>query len=201
MCTISGDLFVTGKTYAITRSDNTHTPTTLPQNITHTGGLNASGSLRSVERYSPSSDTWVPNAPMPYARFAHCACVVEGRMCVLGGYGRNKRMLRSVLMHDTSSGIWSEVAQMPAPRFNFGACVVGTDVYVCGGQQEQSTAVGVSHALTSSRLPRFNLFSLLSRSHLTFHRTTQRTPTHLTRLYNVFDFTCSAYGLKQNTLH
>jgi N-acetylneuraminic acid mutarotase len=53
-----------------------------------TGGIdNGYNRLSSVEKYSPSSDTWSAVAPMPAVRSGHAAVAVGSAMYVLSGHG------------------------------------------------------------------------------------------------------------------
>jgi hypothetical protein len=94
--------------------------------------------LLSVEKYTPSSDTWSAVSPMPYARSHHTAVAVGSAMYVLGGMV-NSLSTASVLKFDSAQGTWSEIAPMPAASCNSdsASCVLGTDIYVFGGYSEE----------------------------------------------------------------
>ena len=62
-----------------------------------TGGCNdGAGYVSSVERYTPSSDTWSTVAAMPEARCAHCGCAVGESVYVFGGCNEVDVTLSSV---------------------------------------------------------------------------------------------------------
>jgi N-acetylneuraminic acid mutarotase len=103
LCVISGEVYVTG------------------------GISQQTGELFTVERYSPSSNTWSPVAPMPFAIYDRCACAIGDAMYVLDGAERG------TLKYDSVSNLWSEVAPMPDTRTRFAACTVGNDIYIIGG--------------------------------------------------------------------
>jgi N-acetylneuraminic acid mutarotase len=105
MCVIAGELYVTG-------------------------GYCRYGSLATVERYSPSSNTWNSVAAMPQARLGHEACEVNGYMYVVGGY------LQQTWKYDAEADMWSEMVPSPTPALLLGTatCSIGTDMYVIGGR-------------------------------------------------------------------
>jgi N-acetylneuraminic acid mutarotase len=91
-------------------------------------------SLSSVEKYTPSSDTWSAVAPLPSPRCEHAAVAVGPAIYVLGGHASiESQDLASMLKFDSTQGTWSTVAPMPAPRRCHAACVIGSDIYVFGG--------------------------------------------------------------------
>jgi N-acetylneuraminic acid mutarotase len=70
-----------------------------------TGGRDANRIyLSSVEKYSPSSDTWIAVAPLPDARSQHAAVAVGSVMYVLGGCMDGQGAITSVLKFDTTQG-------------------------------------------------------------------------------------------------
>jgi hypothetical protein len=87
--------------------------------------------LSSVEKYSPSSDSWSAVAPLPLARQSHAAVAVVSAMYVLGGYDND--MADSVLKFDSTQGTWSQVAPMPEAIYNLAARALGSDIFVFGG--------------------------------------------------------------------
>jgi hypothetical protein len=102
-----------------------------------TGGVDVNRiGLSSVEKYSPTSDTWTTLLPLPEPRSNHVAVAVGSAMYVLGGIAGEDPapiMTASALKLDTLQGIWSTVAPMPELRFDFASGVVGSDIYVFGG--------------------------------------------------------------------
>jgi hypothetical protein len=90
--------------------------------------------MTSVEKYSPSTDTWSAVATLPEGRFAHAAVTVGSVMYVLGGIvGEDEDATGSVIKFDSAQGTWSHVAPMPEERYAFAACFVGSDIFVFGG--------------------------------------------------------------------
>jgi kelch-like protein 24/35 len=81
------------------------------------GGRDDDDALSSVEKYSPSSDTWSAVVPLPEARTFHAAVTVGSTMDVLGGMCDVPNIIAaSVLKFDSARGAWSEVAPMPEAR-------------------------------------------------------------------------------------
>jgi hypothetical protein len=107
-----------------------------------TGGLTSNWHvLSSVEKYSPSSDTWSTVALLRASYFNHAAVAVGLAMYVLGGLtGMN--ISASVLKFDSAQGTWNEVAPMPHARCRHAACMLGSDIYVYGGGDNR----GAQHA-------------------------------------------------------
>jgi hypothetical protein len=58
-----------------------------------TCGMNTDqqGTLSSVDKYTPLSDTWSSMAPLPFARYYHAAVAVGSAMYVLQGRPCEKR--------------------------------------------------------------------------------------------------------------
>lgn len=106
-----------------------------------TGGFSAFlgdeyGNFASVEKYSPSTDTWTAVTSMPYGRSGHSACVINDVMYVLGGWSSRFTSRWSstfVLKYTPATDSWSETASMPEQLRFFGATVLGNDIYVVGG--------------------------------------------------------------------
>jgi hypothetical protein len=88
--------------------------------------------LSSVEKYTPSTDTWCTMAPLPDARSSHAAVAVGSAMYVLGGF-IGIQLTTSVLKYDSTQSTWREVTPMPEERTSFAACAVGSDIFVFGG--------------------------------------------------------------------
>jgi N-acetylneuraminic acid mutarotase len=88
--------------------------------------------LSSVEKYSPSSNTWSTVASLPAGRSHTTAITVGSDIFVLGGT-LFEGVSASVLKYDSVQDSWSEVAPMPEGRFFHVACAIGADIYVIGG--------------------------------------------------------------------
>jgi N-acetylneuraminic acid mutarotase len=104
-----------------------------------TGGLSIHpvGSLSSVEKYTPSRDSWSAMIPLPSRRCQHAAVAVGSAIYVLGGSTRRGfggSTLASVLKIDSTQGTWSVVEPMPEPRRGHSECAIGSDIYIFGGR-------------------------------------------------------------------
>ena len=41
--------------------------------------------LKTVERYNPETNTWTKRADLNFGRFFHGACVINGKIYIVGG--------------------------------------------------------------------------------------------------------------------
>nr|CAB3227504.1 calcium/calmodulin-dependent protein kinase II-like [Phallusia mammillata] len=69
------------------------------------GGCGDNGHLSSVERYCPKANKWETVASLCVARSRPCACVVQDKIFVIGGY--NGGMLKSVEVYDQTENHWA----------------------------------------------------------------------------------------------
>jgi N-acetylneuraminic acid mutarotase len=118
--------------------------------------------LSSVERYDSSLNTWSTAPPLPWPRYAHCACAVGDAMYVLGGIEQNYEegkddeggryeTVKSVLKFDCRMQMWSEVAPMPAEREDAGACVIAGNIYVFGGNTDDEVPTSTTYCFNTER--------------------------------------------------
>jgi N-acetylneuraminic acid mutarotase/transposase-like protein len=85
----------------------------------------------SVEKYTPSSNTWNAVPDMPGSRRLHGVCAVGTDMYVVGGRGGSEK---NFLKFNSVSGEWSEMEKpMPENRLNAAVCAIGTNIFVAGG--------------------------------------------------------------------
>ncbi len=89
--------------------------------------------------YDPEEDTWTPLTPMPTARGAHGAAVVDGRVYLVGGVGADGDLLAEVDVYDIGAGTWSRGPALPAPREHLGVTVHDGAVYAVAGRQGSLT--------------------------------------------------------------
>ncbi len=97
--------------------------------------------LATVERYSPSSNTWSSVAAMPETRWLRCRKsdgdtrhVNYGSMYVVGGKLQQTWKVRR------EADKWSEVAPLSAQRSRPVACSIGNDMFVIGGESSDDSA-------------------------------------------------------------
>ena len=101
----------------------------------------AGSALRTVDVYTPSSNTYSTRAPLPVARVANGAALgSDGRLYALGG--RNgSGLVSEVDAYSFTSHSWTQVAPLPKPR-EAAVVVAGKDgrIYVIGGIGSGTTA-------------------------------------------------------------
>lgn len=75
------------------------------------GSTTVFGSTNSVERYSPSSNTWQPVASMNYNRKNPAVGVLNGQIYVLGGHNNdlNDWNKQTVESYDRETDTWTVV--------------------------------------------------------------------------------------------
>ena len=82
--------------------------------------------------YDAATDKWTPRNPLPTARSGHGACLVKGRIFIVGGEGTN-RVFGQNEAYDIAQDSWEQYAPMPTARHGLGAAAIGDTVYVAGG--------------------------------------------------------------------
>ena len=94
------------------------------------GGLGHDGVLTSVEAYTPTG--WTPLPPLPHAVYEATACVVGGRLYVMGGRECNR--LQVLEMTEENQFSWSVRADLPAERgLAASAAAVDGKLWLMGG--------------------------------------------------------------------
>ena len=84
--------------------------------------------------------TWSEVAPMPTARMALAAGVVDGKLYAVGGFvsvGSVGRMTSTTEMYDPSTSAWKTMAPMPTARRNMAVGVMGGKLYAVGGDSDE----------------------------------------------------------------
>ncbi len=102
--------------------------------------------INSAWRYDPATDVWTELAPMPTARGAAAAAVVNGKIYVVGGAAplegdsrpvhplRPNRSLGTVEEYDPATNTWRTRVSMPVARNHVAIGAVNGKVYVIGGR-------------------------------------------------------------------
>jgi N-acetylneuraminic acid mutarotase len=101
--------------------------------------------VRTVEVYTPSTDTWAAVAKMPTPRaYLAVAAGKDGRIYAMGGLGQSGNTVATVEAYTPSTDTWAKVADMPTARSSF-AAVTGNDgrIYAIGGLQNGSEVTTV----------------------------------------------------------
>lgn len=99
-------------------------------------GLSA---MRSIERYSFSTDRWIESAPFPQAAYGHVCCVFNGEIYVIGGSADDKSS-NAVMKYSTERSVWQEVKHLLVPR-KLASVAVHNQLYVIGGYGPQGEAL------------------------------------------------------------
>jgi N-acetylneuraminic acid mutarotase len=81
---------------------------------------------------------WTPKAPMPTPRGGSCACVVDNKIYVIGGYN-NIINLDVNEVYDPSTDTWQTKSPLPQPRGWPSCSVVNDIIYVIGGGYPTAT--------------------------------------------------------------
>ena len=87
------------------------------------------GRLASVEAYTPTG--WTPLPPLPHAANKATACVLNGRLYVMGGVLCDKLQVLEMSVENGFS--WSVKADLPAWRFDAASLVHEGKIWLIGG--------------------------------------------------------------------
>jgi kelch-like protein 17 (actinfilin) len=87
---------------------------------------------RSVERYSPASDTWEAAASMTSVRSDHQLVALGSFLYAIGGRNGGARMATAE-RYDPAANTWTPIASMASARSHFAAAAMGGFLYVTGG--------------------------------------------------------------------
>ena len=88
-----------------------------------------------LEVYDPATNIWTRKADMQTARSSATACVVDGKIYVIGGIAGNLEgaSLPIVDEYDPAMDIWTRKANMPTARAWSSSSVVNGKIYAIGG--------------------------------------------------------------------
>ncbi|MEM4244277.1 MAG: kelch repeat-containing protein, partial [Candidatus Bathyarchaeia archaeon] len=100
-----------------------------------------SGFTGANEVYNPATDTWETKTAMPTPRADLDACVVDGKIYLIGGkayWGTEPfyHELNVTEVYDPETDTWTKAASMPIPVFGYASAVVGSKIYVIGGARQ-----------------------------------------------------------------
>lgn len=108
------------------------------------GGYDRGECLRTVEEYSPETNTWTEQPPMRQGRGRFDLTVLDGKAYAVGGCD-GSRELNTVEVLEANSNKWSSVAPLPLARSNTGETTYGfmlfpTHLFFCyfAGEPEKS---------------------------------------------------------------
>ena len=100
------------------------------------GGRNRDGSLSSMERYEPCTDTWTAAPMLPSALYAHSGCALNSVIYVSGGYGGSaphNQFTSDLYAYEPTAVEWTQLRPMHAARGWHCMCTVKDKLYVFGG--------------------------------------------------------------------
>ena len=89
--------------------------------------------------YDTANDTWSTAAPLPVARSAGAATVLDGHIIYAGGECKPSAQPPStdayddVTSYDPKTNLWSKLTPLPTARHAFGAATVNNVAYFMGG--------------------------------------------------------------------
>ena len=90
-----------------------------------------------VERYSPSTNTWNEVADMYDDIIKFCACAFMDKVFIIGGYiGNDEQYTETCLVFDTESYKWKKVASMNEARIKAACSVFEGRIVVAGGYND-----------------------------------------------------------------
>ena len=86
-----------------------------------------------VWMYDPKTDTWTQRAPMPTARGATAAAVLDGKIYVSGGRPPHGADFAA---YDPQTDTWETLPNLPTPRNHHTEEAVNGKIYVIGGRPD-----------------------------------------------------------------
>ncbi|WP_019586564.1 NPCBM/NEW2 domain-containing protein [Deinococcus apachensis] len=98
-------------------------------------GDEEAGNQRSVERYDPATDTWVPraNLPLPLGHINASTVVWNGKIVVVAGVTQKSLEVANISEYDPAADTWTALTPLPAARQSPVADVIGGELVVTGG--------------------------------------------------------------------
>nr|WP_306238578.1 S8 family serine peptidase [Ornithinimicrobium sp. HY1745] len=96
------------------------------------GGASDSGAVDEVVRYDEEAMAWEPAAPLPSARSAVAAGVVDGAIVATGGWVADTTTTQT-LVYDPDEDVWTRVSDNPSAVAAAGQAVADGRLYSVGG--------------------------------------------------------------------
>lgn len=101
----------------------------------------------------PAEGQWRAAEPLPSARGALAAAVVDDVIYVMGGQTEDETAVATVERYDPRNGFWEPLPPLPTPREHLSAVGLGGTVYAIGGRVGSlSSGLTSFDALDSDRL-------------------------------------------------
>jgi probable HAF family extracellular repeat protein len=127
------------------------------------GGANSAGTvLRTVQAYSPSTNSWTTRAPLPAARgTGNGAVAINGIIYLAGGYDAAGALTRTLYAYNTNTNTWSTKASMPIFSSCGGSAAYAGKLYVYTACTRSSTGAQVATARLHRYDPSTNAWTSL----------------------------------------
>lgn len=100
----------------------------------YTGSFLGGDPLEAHWIYDPAEDAWTEGPPLPTARGALVAVVVDGRIYTVGGATADGTTDR-VEVYDPAEAMWTTAPSLPTPREHLAGGAVADRAYAAGGRQ------------------------------------------------------------------
>ena len=84
--------------------------------------------------YDPTADSWSRKGDMPFARGAHAAALLDGRIYVVGGIGSPAGEQTRVMIYFPAADSWDVGAHMPVPSEHLAVSVATGRIYAISGR-------------------------------------------------------------------
>jgi N-acetylneuraminic acid mutarotase len=84
------------------------------------------------EVYGPVTDTWEIKTPMPTYRNGMTANVVNGRICIISGQGKQGDVDTNEV-YDPTTDSWSTVVPIPTSAYHYESAVIENKIYILSG--------------------------------------------------------------------
>lgn len=91
--------------------------------------------VKTVERFNPENTQWEGVKSMTEARASFTVATLEGKLYVIGGYRRGRK-LNSMECYDPTQNGWVSLQPMSKCQGDMRAAVLGGFIYVAGGSSE-----------------------------------------------------------------
>ena len=101
-----------------------------------------STALKTTYVYNPQTDTWTRKSDMPTQRTVAQACLVNGKIYVIGGATAVSQSSAAVEMYDPAADTWYIKSNMPVPSAFLSCAVVNNKIYVFEGTADWQTSAG-----------------------------------------------------------
>ncbi|OGU76050.1 MAG: hypothetical protein A2W11_06290 [Ignavibacteria bacterium RBG_16_35_7] len=95
--------------------------------------------LKTVYVYNPQMDSWTKKSDMSGPRTVAQACLVNGKIYVIGGATRENYPTAAVEMYDPVTDTWYIKSNMPVPSAFLSCAVVNNKIYVFEGTSDWAT--------------------------------------------------------------